>query len=122
VNAPKDQRTRLVTNVVNQATSPGTAPILPLRVLDVVAEDSHPVVAADLKSATSAQRSVISHATAPSLVVDTVVVGSVVNKADTVAVVVGSVDVKDRPATPAVVMATCLVTAPKVKSATTVAK
>lgn len=45
-----DQRTRPATSAVNPATSPVIAKTLPLRVLDVVAVDSNPVV--DPKSAT----------------------------------------------------------------------
>jgi len=122
VNAPRDQRTRLATSVVSQATSPETAPTLPLRVLvaEVVAVDSLLVVGD--KSATSAQKSVILHVTAQRVVlVDTVAV-SAVDK-DMAAVVGSVVDVKeDRLATLVVATDTCLVIALKAKSVTTVAK
>ncbi|PVH80484.1 hypothetical protein DL98DRAFT_190747 [Cadophora sp. DSE1049] len=130
-----DQRTRLATSAVNLATSPVIAKTLLLRVLDVVAVVSNLVV--DPKSATryaclsitsrstltsfSALRSVTLPATAlrPE---DTVVV-SVEDKVDMEAdVAVMAVDKVDRPATPAEDTATCPVTAPKVRSATTVAR
>lgn len=122
MNAPRDQRTRLATSVVNLATFPGTAPTPLPRELDVVVEDSL-LVAAELKSATSARRSVTSHVTALRLA-DTVVVGmAVVNRADMEVDSVAAVDVKvDRLATRVVVTATCRVTVPRAKSATTAAK
>jgi len=92
------------------------------RVLDVVV-DSHPVVAVvEARSATSAQRSATSHVIAPRLVAtEAVAVDTVETRADTVVVLVADVKA-DRLATPAVVMVTCLVTAPKARSATTAVK
>lgn len=127
MNAQRDQRTRPATSAVNQVTSPVIAPTQPPRELDVEAEDSHlVVVVVDPRSATSAQRSATLPVTAQRLeatvadkVVD-MVVNRVVTVVDSVDVVV--VDKVDKPATLAVVTVTCLVTAPKVKSATTVAK
>jgi len=127
VNAPRVPRTRPVTSVVNQVTSPVIATTQLLRVLAVVVavvEDSMLVVVAavDLKSATSAPRLVTLLATALRLVAMVAEVDMAVNKAD---MVVGSVVVEaeaeeeDRLATLVVVMATCLATVPRVKSATT---
>lgn len=126
MNAQRAQRTRPATSAVSQDTSPVTAPTQPLRELVVEAVvDSHPVV--DPKSATSAARSATSPETAQRLVVtvdnrEVVTVDSreVVTVEDTEVVVVVAKVV--RPATPAVVTATCLVTAPKVRSATTVVR
>jgi hypothetical protein len=117
-----DQRTRPATSAVNPATSPVTAKTLLLRVLDVVVVvDSNPVV--DLKSATSVPRSATLPATALRLV-DTEV-DSAVDKVDMVGDVAATavvVDKEDRPATPAEDTVTCPVTAPKARSATTVAR
>jgi hypothetical protein len=87
-------------------------------VLDVVAVDSNPVV--DPKSATSAPRSVTLPATAQRLVATVVdLVATKVDMEADVADTAAVADKVDRPATPAVVTATCPVTAPKAKSVTT---
>ncbi|KAH9217763.1 hypothetical protein DL95DRAFT_92125 [Leptodontidium sp. 2 PMI_412] len=114
-----DQRTRPATSAVNPATSPVIAKTLPLRVLDVVAVDSNPVV--DPKSATSAPRLVTLLVTAPRLA--DMVADSAAARADMAADAVATeVDKVARPATPAEDTDTCPVTAPKAKSATTVAR
>jgi len=115
-----DQRTRPATSVVNLATSPAIAKTLLLRVLDVVAVVSNPVV--DPKSATSAPRSVTLPATAQRLVATVAV--SAEDKADTEADVEVDtvVDKEDRLATPVEDTVTCPVTAPKDRSATTAAR
>jgi len=80
------------------------------------------VVAVQLKSATSAQRSATLPATALKLVA-TELVDTVATKMDTVATKVDTeVVTVGRPATLAVATAICLATALKVKSATTVVK
>ena len=122
MNALRDQRTRLATSAVSQATSLATARTLLLKVLDVAVEDSNLVV--DPRSATryvaqegfaeavltsrlnSAQRSDTSLVTAQRLV-DTVE-DSVATRA-TVAAVDSVVDVEDKPVTLAVATDTCLV-------------
>lgn len=115
MNALRDQRTRPVTSVVNPATSLVTAKMPLLKVLDVV--DSHQVVVVEAKSATSAPRLATLPVTAQSKVVGSTV--DMVNKVATVEAT--AVDAEAKPATLAVVMAICPVTAPKVKSATTAA-
>lgn len=55
MNAQRDQRTRLATSAVNQATSLATVPTQLSRVLDAVVADSHPVVAP--RSATRYEKS-----------------------------------------------------------------
>jgi len=122
VNAPRVPRTRLATSAVNLVTSPVTAPTHLLRaVLVVVVSLPAVVVVVEVaKSAISAPRSVTLLVTALRLLADMVAAAMVATKVDTVA---DSVVVKVvKLATPAVVMVTCLVTAPKVKSATTVAR
>jgi len=120
VNAPRVPRTRLATSAVSQVTSPVTAPThLPREVLVVEASLA---VLVDLRSATSAQRSATLPVTAPRLV-DMVAVDMASARREDMVVVAALVDAKVvRPVTPAVVMATCLVTAPKARSATTVAR
>jgi len=117
VSARHKPSPRPATSAGKLVTSPANAKTLPKRVLDVVVS----VVAVQLKSATSAQRSATLPATALKLVATEVVtvetrVDTVETKADTV------VEAVDRPATPAVATVTCLVTAHKVRSATTAAK
>jgi len=131
VNVPRDPRTRLATSAVSQATSLAIARTLLLRALDVEVveeeeEDSNLVV--DLKSATSAQRSVTSLVTAPRLA-DTVVVveDSVATRVDMVVALADVevevvVELEARPVTLVEDMDTCPVIAPRVKSATTVVK
>jgi len=120
VNAPRVPRIRLATNAANQATSLAIARTLLLRVLDEAVEDFN-LVGVDLRSATSAPRLATSLVTALRLV-DTVEVDTVVNKVDTAVVSVADEEVVDKLATHAVAMDTCLVTALKARSATTVAK
>lgn len=126
-------------SAVNQATSPVTAPTPQLRVLDVAAVVVVSLPVVDPKSATrygssqnleellltflSAPRSDTSPVTALTLVPVAMVEDSAVNsKADTVAVVDSAVVKVARPATPAADTDTCRETAPKARSATTVAK
>jgi len=131
VNVPRDPRTRLAISAVSQATSLAIARTLLLRALDVevvVEEEEDSKLVVDLKSATSAQRSVTSLVTAPRLA-DTVVVveDSVATRVDMV-VALADVEVEvveeleARPATLVVDMDTCPVIAPRAKSATTVVK
>lgn len=119
MSAQRAPRTRPAISAVNPAISPETAPTLHLRELDVAV--SQVAVVVDPRSATSARRLVTLPVTAPRLATEVnKVVASVETKADTVAVVVDLVVVKeDKPATHAVVTATCLATAPKAKSVTT---
>jgi len=122
-----DQRTRPATSAANPVTSPAIAKILLLRELDVVAVvvDSNPVV--DPRSATSAPRSDTLPVTALRLA-DTAVVKvdlvatKEVTEEDVVAMVVVPEDKVDRLATLAEDTDTCPVTAPRVKSATTVVR
>lgn len=117
MTVPRVLRTRLVTSVVNQVTFRVIAPTQLPTALDVV--DSPPAVVGT-RSATSAQRSAISHAIAPrpadmvAKVVDMAVI-----KED-MAVAAMAVDVKAvKLVTLAEDMVTCLVTARKARSATT---
>lgn len=116
MNALRDQRIRLATSVVNQATSPVTAPTH-LPKADVVLVD----LAVAPKNATSVVRLDTSLVTAPRPVA-MVAVDTLVDKATEEVDMAEDVNKVDKPATPAVVTATCLVTAPRAKSATTVAK
>jgi len=126
VNAPRVLRTRPVTSAVNQATSPVIAITLLLRVLDVVlVEEDSTLVAAvvDLKSATSAPRSVTLLVTALRLVGMVVAVDMELNKVGMVEdLVVVAVVAEDKLATHVAVTDTCPAIAPKVKSATTVVR
>jgi len=114
--------------VVNPVTSPGTAKTHPKKVLDVAALAA--VLVVQLKSATSAQRLVTLPVTALRLVATVVVAVAVTveTKADTAVVLEVTVVVvvlettADKPATPAVDTVTCLATALRAKSATTVAR
>jgi len=89
----------------------------------VVVEDFLPVVAVETKSATSAQRSATLLVTAPRLVDMEAKVVDLVAVKDTEVAAVDMADVKvARLATPAEDTVTCLVTAPKARSATTAVK
>lgn len=88
-----------------------------------VVVDSLPVVAVEAKSATSAQRSVTLLVTAPRLVDTEAKAVDLAAVKDTVVAVVDTADVKvARLATPAEDTVTCLVTALRARSATTVVK
>jgi len=117
VNALRDPRTRLATSAVSQATSLATAKTLLLRVLGEVVDSNLVVVT---RSATSARRLDTSPVTARSRVVD-MEVDMEANRAGTVEDSVVD-NAADRHATPAEDTDTCLVTAPKDRSATTVAR
>ncbi|PMD25600.1 hypothetical protein NA56DRAFT_738273, partial [Hyaloscypha hepaticicola] len=123
VNAPRVPRTRLATSAANPVTFPVIAPTQLARVLAVAAVDSLLVAVVETKSATSAQRSDTSLVTALRLVdTEAKVVDLAATKAD-MAVADTVADVKVvKLATPAAVTVTCLVTAPKDRSATTAVK
>lgn len=119
MNAQRVPRTRLATSAVKLVTSPAIAKTHPKKVLAVVAS----AVLVRLKSATSAQRSATLLATALRLVVTAEAAATAETRVDTAAPKVDMVvEAADRLATLAVATVTCLATAHKAKSATTVAK
>lgn len=121
MNAAHLRRKSPATAAVKPDISPASAPMLPAEApLEVWAADTLPVGEEEVRSATNAAKSATSLATALMAVLEVTEAGA----ADTAEEVMAAdtEDAHSRLATLAVAMDTCLVTAPKAKSAIIVSR
>lgn len=129
-NVPKPQNPSPATDVAKKVTSPANAQIKSLMVavagvpVVAVAEEADTLAVAEDKNATNVVKLVTSLATAMRAVEVTRVVAAEVATAEAMAAVMAAVEEEEeavvKPATPVVDSATCHVTVPKARSATTV--